>query len=387
MTNNLSGDVMRGILVLGLVVFLSFGVLEAKNNHQVGLKLGLTSIDNKDGWNFEKGTFFVDLLFDTPTFIKPRIDVGYVNINEEDKGGVSSLLQLALNGVYEFDLTSYNTPLKPYILAGLGYERVFDDTPVFESQIFMQAGFGLEHPLGNHINLISEFRALQMIDSSESNEDNEFVVTVGISVPLFVNAVQGQVAQVSAPAIQYQESVYIDSDGDGVADNIDKCPNTPMGKDIDSRGCMIVNAIVIPEDVVFVEDVQAIPLAPVVYVEKKSAPISIKKNRKNLQVNFESSSAVILSGSKRHIKEFSTFLKNNPKTTVTIEGYTDNSGIRNKNFALSKQRARAVRTFLIRYGVKASRIKAVGKGDLNPIADNETELGRAKNRRIEAVIH
>ncbi len=381
---------MRGILVLSLVMFLSFSTLEAKDNHQVGLKLGLTSIDNKDGWNFEKGTFFVDLLFDTPTFVKPRIDLGYVNINEEGKGGVGSLLQLAFNGVYQFDLTAYNTPLRPYALAGLGYERVFDDTPVFESQIFMQAGFGLEHPLGKHINLISEFRALQMFDSSNSDEDNEFVVTVGISVPLFVEVAQNQVSQAPASVvqkIQYQETVYTDSDNDGITDNIDKCPHTPAGKEIDSRGCMIVNAIVIPEDVVFVEDSQVIPLAPVASVVKKSVSTPIRKNRKNLQVNFESSSSVILPGSKGRIKEFASFLKKNPKITVTIEGYTDNSGIRNKNFTLSKQRARAVRTFLIRYGVKAGRIKAVGKGDLNPIADNETELGRAKNRRIEAVLH
>ncbi|MMZ64144.1 Peptidoglycan-binding protein ArfA [compost metagenome] len=80
-------------------------------------------------------------------------------------------------------------------------------------------------------------------------------------------------------------------------------------------------------------------------------------------------------------------MKRKPEVTVTIEGYTDSSGDMRHNMKLSQQRANTVKKALVAYGVQARRITAVGKGSLNPIADNDTPEGRAKNRRIEAVIH
>ncbi len=385
---------MFRLFIVCLVVVLSFSQLKAKDDHQVSLKLGLTSIDNEDGWSFEKGTFFTDLTFDTHTIIKPRIDLGYINIDEVDSGGVGSLMQLAFNGIYEIDLSEYNSAFKPYLLGGVGYEHVFDSIPEFESHPFYQAGFGAGYLLNDRITLVSEFRALQMIDSSKDDENNEFVFMLGVSMPLFVDVIQSKIEktpkpkpirQLPAPEIvQNVQPLFLDTDGDGVEDADDKCKYTQIGAKVDKQGCTIVEPIVIPEEVVYIKEPRAIVNTPVVQKKPKVKP---KKNRRNLEINFESNSAVIMSDSKLKIKRFANYLKKNPKATVTIEGYTDNSGIRSKNLALSKKRAKAVASLLVKYGVKASKIKAVGKGDLNPIADNETELGRAKNRRIEAVMH
>ncbi len=380
---------MYRVYAIFLALMVSLSILEAGNDHKIGIKVGLTSIKNKESLNFKKSTLFIDMLFDTPTFIKPRIDLGYINIDEEDKGGVSSLLQLALNGLYEFNLKSYNTPLKPYILAGLGYEKVFDKTPVFKNQIYAQGGFGFTHPLGEHIDFILEFRALQIFDKDKSDEDNEFVFLAGISVPLFVEVVrEKETTPIEAETIPttHYEPVQLDGDQDMVPDDIDKCPNTPLGKEVDSRGCMIVNAIIIPENVEYVQESQIISIAPKEQIQK-TKPIYNSRGRNNLQLHFKSNSAAILPKSKDRIKKFASYLKSNPTLKVTIEGYTDSSGLRYKNLALSKQRAKAVRAFLIRYGVDGSRLKAIGKGDVNPIADNDTEEGRAKNRRIEAIIY
>ena len=107
----------------------------------------------------------------------------------------------------------------------------------------------------------------------------------------------------------------------------------------------------------------------------------------NLHINFESGSAVIKADSLSKMKEFSNYLKTLPKDTiVNIEGYTDSSGNEASNKKLSSKRAFAVRNALIEAGAKKSSVRAYGKGSTNPIATNETEEGRAENRRIEAVI-
>lgn len=381
--------------MLCLVLLLSFSTLKAKEDHQVGLKLGLTSIDNEDGWNFKKSSFFIDLTLDTHTVIKPRVDLGYINVDEEDKGSVDSLFQFTVNGIYDIDLSAYNTLATPYLLGGLGYEHVSDEIPNFKSHPFFQVGFGMKYPLINNITLLSEFRALKILGDGDDNEDNEFALMFGINIPLFVDVIRTDVSQAPAPEIVHNiEPAFLDSDNDGIEDAIDKCPHTPEGEQIDNNGCMTANAIVIPEEVTYVEDdiqrptvVTTTPVFPSFAKSKPKISRAVKPDRQNLKVNFESSSATILTASKPNIKEFANYLKSNTKNKVTIEGYTDNSGIRSKNFTLSTKRAQAVRALLIEYGIKASRIKAVGKGDLNPIADNETENGRAENRRIEAVMH
>ena len=77
------------------------------------------------------------------------------------------------------------------------------------------------------------------------------------------------------------------------------------------------------------------------------------------------------------------YMKKNPKSTITIVGHTDKIGSQEFNLKLSKKRADAVRLFLVGNGIDSSRIKMIGRGKLEPVADNDTEAGRAKNRRAE----
>ena len=100
---------------------------------------------------------------------------------------------------------------------------------------------------------------------------------------------------------------------------------------------------------------------------------------------FDFNSAEILPESYATIERLYQFLKQNGRMKVTIEGHTDNIGTEKYNLELSKRRADAIRQALIEKGIKEDRIIARGMGRNNPIATNDTEEGRAQNRRVELV--
>jgi len=79
-------------------------------------------------------------------------------------------------------------------------------------------------------------------------------------------------------------------------------------------------------------------------------------------------------------------LVENPTLQVSIEGHTDNKGSRKKNIRLSRDRAASILNFLVKRGIAPDRLKSEGYADEKPIAANDTEEGRAKNRRVEFTI-
>jgi OOP family OmpA-OmpF porin len=106
-----------------------------------------------------------------------------------------------------------------------------------------------------------------------------------------------------------------------------------------------------------------------------------------LNVEFDTDKAVVKEKYNSEINKVADFMKNYPKTTAVIEGHTDNVYTPEYNQKLSEARANSVRLYLINhFGVKASRLSSVGYGLSRPIASNNTEEGRQKNRRVQAVI-
>jgi len=82
-----------------------------------------------------------------------------------------------------------------------------------------------------------------------------------------------------------------------------------------------------------------------------------------------------------------TFLNSYPNRTAAIEGYTDNVGSDEANQLLSERRAESVRSYLTGKGIGAARLAASGKGEMQPVADNESVTGRERNRRVEVIIN
>lgn len=92
------------------------------------------------------------------------------------------------------------------------------------------------------------------------------------------------------------------------------------------------------------------------------------------------------SSAKESLSQFATSLQNNPETNVQIYGYTDNIGTREANDKVSNERASVVKTYLTNSGVSADRMTSQGFAWDNPVASNDTETGRAQNRRVEIYI-
>jgi outer membrane protein OmpA-like peptidoglycan-associated protein len=87
-----------------------------------------------------------------------------------------------------------------------------------------------------------------------------------------------------------------------------------------------------------------------------------------------------------HLLKLIAFLDDHPARTVAIEGHTDSLGGCGYNHSLSQRRADAVMSFLIARGVGAPRVSALGKGESDPVASNQSADGRAANRRVEVII-
>jgi OOP family OmpA-OmpF porin len=165
-----------------------------------------------------------------------------------------------------------------------------------------------------------------------------------------------------------------DSDKDGVPDKDDKCPNTKVGTKVDYRGCEVDS----DDDGVADSKDKCPGTSKDFMVDGYGCPQTA-----TLKVTFDSGKYAITDKIVSELQGFALFLKENKGYQVIILGYTDSRGDKKKNKVLSQSRADTIKEALIRYGIGETRLTAIGKGIENPIADNATKEGRAKNRRIE----
>ena len=146
-----------------------------------------------------------------------------------------------------------------------------------------------------------------------------------------------------------------DTDNDGVIDKMDYCPMTPGP--VDNNGCPVI-----------AQEVQEV----------------LDTAFANLE--FETGKSIIISSSFIYLDKIVDVMQKKSEFKLLIEGHTDNVGREEANMSLSQNRALAVKKYLISKGIEAGRIEAKWYGETKPIADNNTEVGRQKNRRVEMSI-
>ncbi|NGM67291.1 OmpA family protein [Sphingobacterium sp. SGR-19] len=148
-----------------------------------------------------------------------------------------------------------------------------------------------------------------------------------------------------------------DSDGDGVSDKFDKCPNTPAGTPVDGSGC------------------------PIKFPEQ-TAQNNATQGGYYSPIQFEFDSSVLKTESYSTLDKLAKELRDN-NSSVNLDGYASAEGTEAYNMNLSNDRANAVKQYLVNAGVSASSVTATGYGEDNPVASNATEEGRIQNRRVE----
>ncbi len=161
-----------------------------------------------------------------------------------------------------------------------------------------------------------------------------------------------------------------DSDGDGVSDIFDKCPDTKAGDKVDGSGCPLPKPEVVkpPVQVIITDDDRRL----------------VRNAIDNLE--FETGKSNIKPKSYASLDEVASLLTRK-NLSLKLAGHTDNTGNRALNMRLSKDRAESVKAYLVGKGVNPSRIEATGYGQDQPIATNKTAAGRQQNRRVEFTIY
>jgi OOP family OmpA-OmpF porin len=175
----------------------------------------------------------------------------------------------------------------------------------------------------------------------------------------------------------------VDTDGDGIPDRLDACPREPGSREMD--GCPDRDGDQIPDredkcpDEPGPAENDGCPVVGEPLVQLETKQIRIRGS-----VLFDTGMATILPQSYPLLDEVVQVLRDNASIgPVRVEGNTDSRGGRDYNIDLSERRAKAVLDYLVKHGIKRSRLRTIGYGFDHPVATNETALGRAKNRRVE----
>jgi outer membrane protein OmpA-like peptidoglycan-associated protein len=188
----------------------------------------------------------------------------------------------------------------------------------------------------------------------------------------------------------------LDSDGDGVPDYIDICPNTPKGVQVDSLGCPVT----VPQEKAEPETRKeekkeepkvttqpVTPSIPNVNKENKKEQTRFSSNPNEIIIQcdelFVGGTTNINPKSEDYLKDLVTYLSKDIFTKWEIESYVDSHVSENDKLELSYDRANALLKYFVNHGLPSFQFEILAKGDKDPIASNDTPIGRAKNNRIE----
>ena len=247
--------------------------------------------------------------------------------------------------------------MRPYVGAGLGYAQFSGERP---AGLSLGSSWGPAAVAGIDLGVTQRFfvnlsaRWVNVESKVKLNGDrvgdvalDPMIYSLNLGYRFGATAAPAVVAIAAiaaiAPAVVAKPLAPLDSDGDGVIDPNDLCPDTPRGTRVGPQGC--------PCDL-------------------------------TLKLNFAFDSSALTDSDKAQLDAAVAELKRLNWTSGVIEGHTDSIGSDAYNQKLSERRAATVREYLIAQGIAESRMAPTGFGESQPVADNKTAEGRAENRRV-----
>jgi len=296
---------------------------------------------------------------------------------DSKSGGELEQRTYGLIGRYHF---TENTGFTPYLGLGFGVMNSTLDTSQDNRQATGSFIGGLSKALTDNVHLKTELRyRMENADDSIRPRDDkfgDFLFNAGLAVMLGEKSTESTKTDLI-------EQAPIDSDKDGVSDAKDRCPSSPSGSNVDGSGCAIVD-----ND----DDNDGVPNSKDACPNSKAGAV-VGSDGCEVQVVIElqgvhfdtdkatlkPESIAILNAAVKTLGEHGTIL-------VEVAGHTDSTASDAYNKALSDRRAKVVYSYLVDHGVAADRMTWKGYGESQPIATNDTEAGKAKNRRTELIV-
>lgn len=306
----------------------------------------------------------------------------YNRFDHEEGSGTTDLIGLGVNSLF------FPTNKVPaYLLVGAGYGDVSSHPGGDKSygSLLLNVGGGYWWKpfdfLFKGVSLRTE--AVYRLDAHNDRRTGadvnngrkdfgDILLSLGLNIPI------GEVAAPPPPAAEPVEVVPVmspwDSDGDGVPDDLDQCPDTPAGTAVDANGCPAAAA---PASTCKAPE----PGEKLNLAGCGTGDIIVLKG-----VNFDFDKDRLTVNAKTILDGVGEALKASPATNVELGGHTDGKGSDDYNRRLSDRRACSVARYLSAQGIAGQRMTPTGYGESKPVADNETDEGREQNRRVELKI-
>lgn len=334
------------------------------------LYLGIGQYNHDSGRGLDTGRG-IEFGFERPITTDLSWDIWYSGYKADGSEGDSGTRIKRLTPGLLYHLNEGNT--RSFVNAGFGHQKFWYKSIPEARETSFQLGGGVKFYKENNFILRGEVLALYSFD--EEHADYGARLTLGYSFgrefvrePLKPEPLpepepmpEPEPAPEPEPIPEPEpvpeplpEPEPTDEDLDGVFDDVDLCPGTNPEHKVDETGC----SVSITEQISIEMDIKFLP------------------NSDELTLEYYP-----------EVKKVVDLMKEVATTTVTVEGHTDSQGSRKYNQALSQKRAESVRRAMIDdFGIEEGRVEAIGYGEERPLVENDTQEGRAKNRRVVAVL-